>query len=541
MVSQNNMQTKHWLITIIAGAFLLRILGVTYGLPLTIVADEPAHIYGSLIMLMEKTLIPGLHPAAFLDKLYFPPFLSYLLLIPICLVVGITVLFSGSLATAKLFLAIDPSWLFLASRLLSVILGTLTVYLIYRVGKNIFKEEKPALISAAILGLSLLHINFSHWGRHWSSVTFLFTAVLAILSSTKLSSEARYFYASLLSAIAFGINYQGGTIAIVVLLWFIFVDKLFNLESFKQAFVYKSVFLFIAIAGMAIALYPQNLTVVTHSDIARFYPEGRSLLGFISGYLFYIKALLLSEPILLLLSLSGAVVAMRKKERTLLTLCLFALLYIATFYLAFFILGRYILMLYPVLALLSGYALSKLNIGYAYIACLLMFIIAVRFDYLLIKNDTRVQAINYAEENVPANSRVAVLARLTRLPSTKEAIDAQEKLDPNSLRQVDRAEREIGERKEKTFQALNLGTVSGGAISDLRQYLIDNHYEYLIVSPEAAKNYNLDLSTLPPPTASFLGYDANDDASDMTNGFGGGLPFLFSGRSNGPTIQITKL
>src|SRR3989338_1954886 len=160
-------------------AFILRVVGIQYGLPLWLVGDEPSFIFGSLKMIELRTFIPALHMQEFLWTFYYPPYLSYLYLLPFTFVAGAKfIFFSGSLGEFAQFLQFDLSDFFLAARLLSACIGTATVYLVYRVGKNIFGREREALFSAAFLAFSFLHVNFSHWARHWAPATFVFSFFL---------------------------------------------------------------------------------------------------------------------------------------------------------------------------------------------------------------------------------------------------------------------------------------------------------------------------------------------------------------------------
>src|SRR3989344_1021699 len=165
---------KQILFAILALAFLVRIVGLDYGLPLTVVGDEPPFVIGALTMMQEKTLIPGLHPEAFLDKVYFPPYFIYILLIPLALVMGIWYLLAGvSFEIFQNLVALDPTPLYLTVRFIVAVLGTLTVWIVYKAARNIFQEAKPALLSALVLALALLHVNFSHWGRHWIPINLV--------------------------------------------------------------------------------------------------------------------------------------------------------------------------------------------------------------------------------------------------------------------------------------------------------------------------------------------------------------------------------
>ncbi len=236
-----SMTPKKILLLIIGVAFLVRILGINYGLPLWLVADEPPFVFGALKMMELKTLIPALHSDAFKAALYYPPFLSYFYLIPFSIFLGIKYLFiGGALETFKNIIIADPSGLFLIVRFLTAVLGTATVWLVYKISKNIFKSEAAALLSAGFLAFGFIHSDFSHWGRHWIPVAFIFSLVMYVLSREDFSPKRKYLMASLIAGIGAGVNYQMAISTIFILLWFIFYDHLYPLKfSVKNGFTHQ--------------------------------------------------------------------------------------------------------------------------------------------------------------------------------------------------------------------------------------------------------------------------------------------------------------
>ncbi|MBI2053273.1 MAG: hypothetical protein HYT41_00805 [Candidatus Sungbacteria bacterium] len=70
------------MICIVAAAFVLRLAGVSYGLPLRLIADEPQYILTGVLMVQEHMITMPLHLPAFSELLYSPPHLIYLFLVP---------------------------------------------------------------------------------------------------------------------------------------------------------------------------------------------------------------------------------------------------------------------------------------------------------------------------------------------------------------------------------------------------------------------------------------------------------------------------
>ncbi len=546
-----NINSKIWIFIILAAGFFIRVLGIDYGLPLWLVGDEVPFVSGTLKMMELKTLIPALHADEFVKILYFPPYICYLYLIPFALVMGIKFLFfSGNFLEFRQFLIYDTSILFLTARIISVFFGTATIYLVYRAARNLFSSELAALFSAAFLSFSLLHINFSHWTRHWVFVVFFFALIIFILSKAEISIKKRYLYSMLIVGLGFGVNYQMLLVPVFILGWLLFYEKMPLGEIIKTNWIYKGFALFLALSVLAVLLYPSAL--MNHGNTAL--ETQRSILGFFSGYFFYFFGFLRTEPGFFMFIALGMIFSFLSKRRFLLVTLFFSAFYIAFFYCFYLLEGRYIILLYPLLALVAGYGLFSVTerfknfrtivLSLVILGAGLMIFGAVKFDLLLVKNDTRIQATKWLEQNVVPGAKIAVLARLTRISGTPESITEQENIDSASLRQVDFAEKEISGKfiVRPRYHVLNLYAVkSQEFLSVISDYLREKNYEYLIYSPEFAEMRGIGktLDSIGEKIYEIPGFENND--YDITNGFEGGLKNIFSLKNSGPTIVIKKL
>src|SRR3989344_2686822 len=177
---------------LLLGAFLLRALGIGYGLPLTVVADETPFTFAALKMLQLKTLIPALHPEAFQSILPYPPYLSYILLFPFTLILGIAyLLWQGSPELFQAYLISDLTPFFMTARFINVVLGTLSVFLVYRIAQTLFKSRVAALSAGFLLTTSILHEALSMVGRNWMAVSFVLLLILYILTHDSWSLKRR--------------------------------------------------------------------------------------------------------------------------------------------------------------------------------------------------------------------------------------------------------------------------------------------------------------------------------------------------------------
>ena len=121
------------IVWVLLGAFVLRLFGIPYGFPLFLVNDEPAFVLGALKMMELKTLVPAWHSAEFQKVLYYPPFLAYFYLIALAPVLAVHYLASGlpSLAAYQDAFTMNPSFLWIAARVLNALMGVLLIYVVH--------------------------------------------------------------------------------------------------------------------------------------------------------------------------------------------------------------------------------------------------------------------------------------------------------------------------------------------------------------------------------------------------------------------------
>ncbi len=548
------------LLIICAVAFAVRVAGITYGLPAWLVADEPPFIFGALKMMELKTVLPGLHAEDFRSVLYYPPFLSYTYLIPFGLVLGVKyLLFSGSFEAFKNFIIFDPSALFITARVISVLLGTATVGLLYYIGRRLFRSEIAGLASAVFLALAFVHANFSHWARHWVPIGFVTALTIYVLTRVDWSVSRRYITAAMLAGIGVGINYQSGLLVVLIALWAFIYDGFWTQKMWKQWWPYVTTVIFIALAAMVYLIYPAGLVLSDRNLEAH-----RTISGFLGGYGFHFSNLLFNDPVLLAMIAIGWVLSARRDRKFFIITFSFTILYIAIFYLLLFQVDRYILMLYPIFALIAGYGFAMLWERYRVqrwfwpataVGILIMASMIGRFDWLVLKNDTRIRMLDIAESVISAGDKVMVLAQGVRLPATAAAIAEQRALDPESLRKVDEANVALEKQLPIHYHALNLYTVRSKEFFDgFFDYATREKYSYVILQTDLAEKRGIDMKAVPGTLINRIeGFQ--DPRWDIVNWFGGGdensydtvPPFrggflnLFRAPYNGPELSLYKL
>lgn len=541
-------KTKTILIAILTVAFFVRLAGINYGLPLWVVPDEPGSVFGALKMIELKSLIPANHVGEFLNVLYYPPFISYLYIIPFSFLLGIKYIFAGMpMAEFKNFAILDLSWFFITARFFSVILGTMTVWLVYKISKNLFKRDAPALLSAGFLSLALLHVSFSHWTRHWVWATFLLSLIIYILSREDFLPKKKYLLASLIAGIGMGVNYQVGLSTFFMIFWFFFYDKLKLKETLREKWPYAAISAFLGLFLLTIYVYPAT------TGARDLFADGK--ISFLDGFIFYFKNFLKTEPAFMVLAAIGFIFSYFNNKKFFYAFSSFIVFYITLFDLIYLNNGRYILMLYPIFAVAAGYGvytLWKVSPSKAKPYVLSIFLTAfvfmgantLKFDYLLIKNDTRKQVLAWAILNIPEGSKVIVATPLTRFPSTPEAIKEQESIDPFSLRNIDRAEIKLEPkyRNGKKFHALNLYTVNNSWFEEnLEKHIKNGNYQYFVFSPTLLEQKNVSSALYQQAKTIKIFNGFNNEKMDMVEDNGGGFKNIFNLKNSGPTIIVKKL
>jgi hypothetical protein len=173
------MNAKSAIFFIVIAAFFLRISGIAFGLPSIFHQDEPivvnhAVAYGS----------GDLNPHFF----KIPPLLSYLLFLGYGFWYGFLSIFFG--LSKDGFLAgylKDPTVFYLIGRVLfGAVLGTGSVYLLYRMGRRL-AGEATGLLAAGFLALCFIHVRDSHY--IYVDIPMIFFILLAVHCAMNYSAK----------------------------------------------------------------------------------------------------------------------------------------------------------------------------------------------------------------------------------------------------------------------------------------------------------------------------------------------------------------
>jgi hypothetical protein len=527
-------------------AFLLRVVGIGYGLPLTVVADETPFTFAALKMLQLKTLIPALHPEAFQSILPYPPYFSYILLLPFALILGVQyLLWQGSAELFQAHLVSDLTPFFLTARLANVVLGTVSVFLVYRIALTLFKSRIAALSAGFLLATSILHIALSIVGRNWIPVSFILLLIFYVLTQ-KWSLQRRYLIAFAAAGIGMGISSLSAFFCVFIGLYYI----LFDLRS-RHAVVRDiphlvlGASLFVALAILPSFLYQSGNAFL--GAVTLF--EQKSLVEFLISPWFALSLIAYSEPVLVGVFLFGLATLFFSYRRLAALITLWTLFYIAVFYFLFRFDARFLVPLLPFFALVGGYAVTRLwnerTKFFLLIPLALPLIAALQVSSLAAQGDTRAHAREWVLTHLADKDKILVFSSAMHIPTQKEAVEELRSIDSTAIRTINEADETI-DRDDVPFALNNLTSIKNLAfVQNLPAYTKKHGYKYLLVEPRS-------LTLFPEMAEAFASLTENAEVVQRFEGLGDTtsifnsaflelFPTLFYSRSFGPDILIYHL
>jgi 4-amino-4-deoxy-L-arabinose transferase-like glycosyltransferase len=324
----------------------------------------------------------------------------------------------------------DPWPYLLSARIISALLGALTIPIVYPLAKR-FRDRGVGLVATALMTVLFFHVRDSHFGVP-DTLTTLFAAATVWLSLRTFQTRQQrdLLGAGLFAGLAAGAKYTTVVVAVAVI-----VAALLMGTAWQQ----RLKLLLIAVLGMLAGFvigYPNLLLnpAVFIKDISFLFARvGEGFEGWRivpdNSAVFYLDTLLwstgLAATILTGVGLIAALVRHRAED---LILVSFPLTYIVVMSLSQGHFGRYLLPILPMAMVLIADAGWRLlpqlirrwrtplalkvaqPIGLA--ALLLVFVPnllnSLRLDWILSQADTRNLAKHWIESNIEAGSRIAV-------------------------------------------------------------------------------------------------------------------------------------
>jgi len=186
------------LLVVVAGGGALRLYGLDFGLPDNYHPDEVPKINAVMRMVASGTLNPEyfLHPSLLIYLTYFVNTLFHWF--------GMTGEFRDTA--------------FLAGRAVSASAGTLSIYLVYLVGRRLF-APLSGLVAAALMAFLPLHVTCSRYIKEDALLTcMLLACIAALLKAVQENRKGYLLFAGFLAGVAASSKYSGFlTLAIVAM------------------------------------------------------------------------------------------------------------------------------------------------------------------------------------------------------------------------------------------------------------------------------------------------------------------------------------
>ncbi|RMF95219.1 MAG: hypothetical protein D6734_06020 [Candidatus Schekmanbacteria bacterium] len=430
-----------YIFILIVIGLILRLWGINFGLPLKYARPDEDQIVETSIYLFTGDYNPHFY--------YYPHLFIYLnhFLYRIIYYLGyLAGTYENYLDFVKNFI-ISPSLFFLVPRLFSAFVGTFTIWLTYITARRFYGKE-AGIFSSSLLTFAYLHIRDSHFGT--TDICLTASILLTAFFTAKILQNGKgYISSAIAGGIAAGFKYNGALSSIFVftahLLFYLKSGKgikraLLDLKIYLTGILMTIIFL-VTSPG----LIPEYETFLKKLKFMAkwIYQSGKTNLEI--GWLFYLKTTLLSGigfPFLLLSLIGFLYMLYRHKyeDIVLLSFPLFYYIYIGNGYGVF---SRYMIPIIPFLAIYAGNFLVEIyqekgilkkkgkivSVTLLTIAIIPSLLNAVKCDILMSKKDTRIEAREWIENNIPFGSRIYLYSsykyNIPYLERGKEAINRE--------------------------------------------------------------------------------------------------------------------
>lgn len=405
-----------WLFFIILIGFLIRIVGITYGLPAVYHTDEPYLVKNALWMGAHRSLKPFFYT--------YPTLYSYLLLIAYGIYFVLGSIF-GAFRDAMDFgvqFIVNPTNFYLIGRGISVIFGTATGILVYFLGNDSYNSKKIGLLAALFLMISYAHKFHSQTAV--PDVTMIFFATLAMLFIIKIPSGGwkLYLFAGLFAGFSISTKYNSGFLVIAILVAHIIALR--QQTKFKIIKIFLDKRLWLAYGACLVAFFAASPYWIL--DVGSYIQEFRNITAHMSSghlgetegipWLWVLTSAAKRELLLGVVYFVGfgyAIIKRKSSDIIFLGFILPTFLYVGSWEKKGL---DYLYPIFPVLAILAARFLisisSKTN-TLQKLSYLIIFLVVIPtgiksswHTFKMTRKDTRTIAQNWIEENIPSGTRI---------------------------------------------------------------------------------------------------------------------------------------
>lgn len=399
---------------LVLGGLVLRLWGVRSGLPWAYNADESSHFLPQAVGMFRGDLDPH----------YFinPPGFTY------ATHIGLRLRFGGADSVWSA-LASDPGSVFVVGRVVSALIGVTSVWLVYLAGVRLL-DRRTGLLAAGLLSVSFLPVFYGHLALN--DAPTVAPVALGLWASAGVLRHGRdrdYLVAGLAVGLAAAMKYTGGIVLLPVLVAAVIQAAQ---PDGRVPAVRGTMLAFVAFALGFIAANPYALLNfddfwfgIAHQSSAAG-GDTTSKLGSTrdGGIGFYVWTLTWGLGILPLVAAVGSLLPLWRDERRVwLMLVPTVILFLLFMSIQGRFFARWLLPVYPAIALLAGYAGSRLVelVEFrrprwrhaALVVCGLLLcgqglLASVHVSQTLAREDTRNETRDWMVENVPANAKIVL-------------------------------------------------------------------------------------------------------------------------------------
>jgi len=497
------------MLAIIVAAFGLRVWGIWFGLPFLFHDDEGFEVIRALQLGSGEFDFDRIGKGGY----FYLLFVEYGLLFVGLKIFGVV----ESANDFALYFVRDPSAFYLIGRATTAIIGTATVFVVYRIGQIAY-SERAAVFAASIFAVNVLHADLSHYIV--VDVPMVFLATVSLYFAIRLAESGAandYFWAALFAACATTTKVPA-VLLVVPLLCAHYLYSRKNDDGVRGFFMSRPLWqALVVFLGIYLLLTPGmivNFTTWLPSMFEKFGSTAGSVEGEVSLgnsgviaspnlFVYYLIKLRagMSGPILLI-CIAGVIYGIwsrRSADVILISfgLTVFVVMSIATDFNVFF--PRYILPMMPVLSLLGGRVLcegfSKVGMirrsafQYALLVsiCLVPAYEIVANDYRIAQTDTRVLAKDWVDANIPPGSRIFIEGSRTHpskstIPLTNTAENIRASINYFREKEPGKSKYFELELEVMTGHSYDLELVASTELQSLPHY-IEIGVEYFVLRP----------------------------------------------------------
>lgn len=410
------------LAAILLVAFGLRLHNLGFGLPSLYDPDEPLFVIKAAELLGEGTLNPRWfgHPGTI--TIYLTALTS--------LAVFLWGFVSGSWSGVSDFTAAafaDPGLLFLPARLVMVLLGVISVWLTYSVGR-ILHGTRVGLAAAALLAINSLHVVWSQVIRtDINASVFMLGALYFSVRVVKHGALRDYALAGILTGVAVATKWPAASIFISIIGASIARTRVSNDRWFTEAHklaLAAAAALAALIVSSPFLLLDWQTVLQDLSGEARPIHLGHTGEGFLGNLIAYSRFQIAGTMgwVALILIGGGVVISSKNSAESRWTLLPAAALFLAVICSQQLIWSRWILPLMPMLSIFAAVSIvwladriatrartrAILILAPLLVLCALPSLINTHAAIRERENDTRIMASNWAMNHIPADSTVVL-------------------------------------------------------------------------------------------------------------------------------------